>query len=38
MICPKLIEEARKETEKEAGLAKALGKAREARAALSKKS
>ena len=36
MICPELVEEGRKETEREAGLAKALGKAREARAALAK--
>ena len=37
MICPKLVEKAKDETEKEAGLAKSLLKAREARAALAKK-
>ena len=36
-ICPALLEAARAETEKEAGLAKSLLKAREARAALAKK-
>lgn len=37
MICPALLDAARQETEKEAGLAKSLLKAREARAALAKK-
>ena len=37
MVSPKLLEAARTETEKEAGLAKSLLKAREARTALAKK-
>ena len=37
MVCPALLEQARTEVEKEAGLAKALLKAREARSSLAKK-
>ena len=37
MVTPALLEAAKTETEKEAGLAKSLLKAREARAALAKK-